>query len=279
MAEAQPTRNRVRPEGEKLLDRRNSPASKDTEELFPGMTQAARNRILEAIQNCNTLEATDTQSPILYTYSLLLRLEETYEKAKAFQQECYRAAEVDLACTKERLEEALTGVDKKGKPFPQSVIDRLESHVRACENEMVNARWREIQGEIINTSSQVKLVQKWMEDIVSQQKVIESKQKVEYISLLEHSAVLEAMLSVLSMALLQAGLPEPTRLLVFKKFNELQKKYPVIDTDLERIRQRLFGVPEQVIDIVGELAAPSTLEAPPSARAALQALNDVTSGK
>jgi len=126
---------------------------------------------------------------------------------------------------------------------------------------------------ILNTLSTN--VNKLVKSMVDHQNIKESRQRQELMTIQEHSAILEAIMSAFTISLLQEGLSEDVRISIFKRFKDIQGQYPVVTTDLERIKKRLYGTPEELIDVEVEAILVTQDEDPELVyEAALKMLSD-----
>lgn len=126
--------------------------------------------------------------------------------------------------------------------------DKLDSNE---ESSLSKQDYKDLISQLIKLSHLSTTLSKQMEQF---QKVQESRQRQQLMSMpiAEHAAILEVILGSFSTALVQYGLPEEERLTVFQNFDNLQKNYPIIDADLGRLRERLFGM-DNILDADYEL--------------------------
>lgn len=130
--------------------------------------------------------------------------------------------------------------------YSYSLLSRVEEQYDALESLGVPPDPKII-GEKLNILRELSMMTKRLVGQMGEhQKILESKKRQEFISIQEHAAVLDAMITIFTVSLIQEGLTEGQRVGVFTRFKELQQVYPVVETDLEIIKKRLFGTPEEI---------------------------------
>lgn len=185
-------------------------------ELFPGFPVSAREKVLTYLKNFDVEAAegkqSEARSAIAYTYSLIERAEEEYARLEEVQREI------------EHLEK------KKGR----DKIKRLKDEMKNIKSKL----------------SVLERLSRFADKLVTQQKkrqeIEESTARERQISIEYHSAVLDAMVKAMVLAMIQSGLTKKERVEIFQHFQEFRKRYPAIVTDLESIRTNLFGPPESM---------------------------------
>jgi len=232
--------------GSKLLRKKKEPTE-------VGLTKADRNNILQAIKSYGSedLEIDSLKTVIQYTWTLVQRAEEEWNQ---------------LNKTSLAIDELLNEIPDE--PLEVSTTDRRPKKVKKPKITAYQLK-EKVDRHIDNLTLLTKFstLLKDLGKSIERQEVIKEKQlNQEFIKITQHSAVLDAYVKCMLLAMMEAGIPSDKKLEVVKRFQKINSEYPLITEDLASIHKRLFGTPEQVIDVQCELLskvkAPTTPKSP-----------------
>lgn len=89
-----------------------------------------------------------------------------------------------------------------------------------------------------------------VDQMLSHQKIQESKAKQEYISIVTHAAILKSLQEIFILSLRKQGYTERNIIDIVDEMARLQKEYPVAELSMESLKERLYGEKEKVVEVV-----------------------------
>lgn len=116
--------------------------------------------------------------------------------------------------------------------YTWSVIARLEQDIANCgDSKLLGSLY----------SSLVRATKTLVDQMLSHQKIQESKAKQEYISITTHAAILKALQDIFILSLRKRGFTESQIVDLVEEMSHLQKEYPIVELDMPTLKKRLFG--------------------------------------
>lgn len=214
-----------------------------------GITKEERNNVLKAIRDHEStlLEEDSITNAINFTWTIIQRAEEEWlameETANAL---------TELAESGEAVEEEPEGATnrKRKKAKKPNYFNLLEKVDRHRKNIALLTKFSQLLKDLGT------LLEK-------RENINEKRMQQEYIKITQHSAVLDAYVKCMLIAMMEAGVPGEKKLEVVRRFQKIYQEYPLITEDLQSIHDRLFGTPEQVIDVDYEFVKDSTPDVSP----------------
>lgn len=218
-----------------------------------------RDKLLKQIRNYSDDEfpTDEAEKAVQHSWSILSRLESELEKVPE--------DETLLEDLKEDKEEYYDTSTKRAMVrIYESEYNRLLKRLERLEAKCSRV-------SILSTLSQAnrKLGQQMLEGL----KMETEKVKVDYIEISLHATVLKCFKDVLYIALRRLGHTDSQMQALAKEMKRIEKDYPLLEEDKKAIMKRLFGEPDEVIDV--EYSVVPKIDGP----ALLEEINAEVSGK
>lgn len=136
----------------------------------------------------------------------------------------------------------------KAIAYTWSVIARMEEQLAVTnDNKLLGSLYTNL----------VRAAKNLVDQMLSHQKIKESKAKQEYISIATHAAILKALQDIFMLSLRKQGFTEFQISELVDEMSRLQREYPVAELSMEDLKERIYG--EKPKEIVAEaLPDPTT---------------------
>jgi hypothetical protein len=214
---------------------------KHKEPLDIGISKEERNNVLRAIEKYNSkdLETDGVDTAISFTWTMLQRAEDEWNALNKVEDE------IDAALTHEVGDDAEE--EDKGKGKRRKKVSSGAATLYSLKNKVERHR-----KNFLLLREFAKII-KDLGSLVEKREVIrEKRMQAEWISIATHSAVLDAYVKCMLLAMMEANVPEPMRLEVVRRYQKLYVNYPIVTEDLQSIHDRLFGTPQEVANVQWE---------------------------
>jgi len=194
-------------------------------EIFDGVSAETRLKVLKSIKDYDAekFDLSDTMDTIRYTFSLIERTEEEFDKLEQKREDL---KELKMAMA-----------EKVGESEDVVFLEALEADV---EN---------IRENISVLQDLTQLANKLVMQQERRERIEESRRRQNMIEITEHAAILEALVGALRLALIQEGFSQKEREAVFQRYHQIQSRYPLITRNMEELHKRLFGTPKDKAEI------------------------------
>lgn len=208
---------------EELLkkDKSMSQEERQVKEIFDGVSAETRMKVLKSIKEYDSEEfdLSEVMGVLKYTFSLIERSEEEFEKLQKKQEE---------------LQQLKAEMAKKSGDSDDAVyLQQLESEIEAIRENMG------ILKDLTGLANRLVVQQERRE------RIEESRRRQNMIEITEHAAILEALAGAMRLALIQEGFSQKEREAVFQRYHQIQSRYPLVTQDMEELHKRLFGTPQE----------------------------------
>jgi hypothetical protein len=120
----------------------------------------------------------------------------------------------------------------KAIAYTWSVIARMEEQIATTnDNKLLGSLYTNL----------VRAAKNLVDQMLSHQKIKESKAKQEYISIATHAAILKALQDIFMLSLRKQGFTEFQIGELIDEMGRLQKEYPVAELSMEDLKERIYG--------------------------------------
>lgn len=120
--------------------------------------------------------------------------------------------------------------------------------IARMENELSKTNDNKLLGTLY--TNLVRATKTLVDQMLSHQKIQESKAKQEYISIVTHAAILKSLQEIFILSLRKQGYTERNIIDIVEEMARLQKEYPVAELSMASLKERLYGEKEKVVDVV-----------------------------
>lgn len=127
----------------------------------------------------------------------------------------------------------------KAIAYTWSVIARMEETLSATnDNKLLGSLYTNL----------VRAAKNLVDQMLSHQKIKESKAKQEYISIATHAAILRALQDIFMLSLRKQGFTEFQISELVDEMSRLQKEYPVAELTMADLKERIYGEkPKEIV--------------------------------
>ena len=199
---------------------------KDRAEIAKFLRQQKRQLLanIKEYEEGGELRVDDARQAIHHSWSILARFEKEYETTD------------DV----EELQKLIIELGELRDSAPVSVekyISSLESSVEKLVSKLSR----------VNVLKEMQKSNRLLgQQMLEHQRIQESKSKQEYMEITKHAQILAAFRDIFYLALRRQGFTDSDMKGIAKEMKSIERDYPLYEINLQDIKQRLFGEPDEV---------------------------------